>query len=91
MSAVHPDNYMAEAKRLVGEMTLKEKADLCSGADFWHLKPLKGKAEGIMMSDGPHGLRKQADASDHLGMGASVPSTCFPAAGTLAGAWDPEL
>ena len=73
-------------------MTLAEKCGLCSGAEFWRLKPLARLGlSSIMLSDGPHGLRKQADASDHLGMGESIPSTCFPAAGTLAQAWDPEL
>ena len=87
----HPHDFADEARRRVSEMTLNEKVALLSGADFWRLKPLDPGGEGVMLSDGPHGLRKQADASDHLGMGAAVPATCFPAAGTLAGAWDPEL
>ena len=89
---MHPSEFADEAKRLVAQMTLQEKAGFCSGSDFWHLKSLDRLGLGrIMVSDGPHGLRKQAEASDHLGMGAAVPATCFPAAGTLASAWDPEL
>jgi beta-glucosidase len=89
---LHPSDLADEAKRLVAQMTLKEKAGFCSGADFWHLKSLERLGlRQIMVSDGPHGLRKQAETSDHLGMGVSVPATCFPAAGTLASAWDPEL
>ena len=91
-SRLSPSDYDAEARRLVAQMTLAEKCGLCSGAEFWRLKPLARLGlSSIMLSDGPHGLRKQADASDHLGMGESIPSTCFPAAGTLAQAWDPEL
>ena len=89
---MHPSEFTDEAKRLVAQMTLQEKAGFCSGSDFWHLKSLERLGLGkIMVSDGPHGLRKQAETSDHLGMGAAVPATCFPAAGTLAAAWDPEL
>jgi len=89
---MHPSEFTDEARRLVAQMTLREKAGFCSGSDFWHLKSLERLGLGrIMVSDGPHGLRKQAETSDHLGMGAAVPATCFPAAGTLACAWDPEL
>ena len=89
---MHPSEFTDEARRLVAQMTLREKAGFCSGSDFWHLKSLERLGLGrIMVSDGPHGLRKQAETSDHLGMGAAVPATCFPAAGTLASAWDPEL
>lgn len=78
--------------RLISQMTLEEKASLCSGEDFWHLKCVErlGILE-IMVADGPHGLRKQARGGDHLGMKKSVPATCFPTAALLASTWDREL
>ena len=79
-------------KELVEEMTLEEKASLCSGLDYWHTKPIDRLGiPSMMMSDGPHGLRKQEIAVDHLGINGSVPATCFPTAAGLANSWDPEL
>ncbi len=73
-------------------MTLAEKASLMSGANFWNTKPLERLGvPGIMLTDGPHGLRKQGGAADHLGLNASLPATCFPPAATLANSWDPAL
>ncbi|MFT4029208.1 MAG: glycoside hydrolase family 3 C-terminal domain-containing protein [Protaetiibacter sp.] len=71
-------------------LTTQQKAALGSGADFWTTKAV-GDIPSIMMTDGPHGLRKQVEASDHLGVSASVPATCFPPAVALAQTWDPEL
>jgi beta-glucosidase len=89
---MHPIDFMAEARALVAQMSLEEKTGLCSGASFWTTKSLaRPGILPLLLSDGPHGLRKQSAESDHLGMGAAVPATCFPAAGTLAQAWDPEL
>lgn len=83
---------MSKAKELVSQMTLAEKASLLSGADFWRLKSVERLGlPTIMVSDGPHGLRKQADEGDHLGIGDSVPATCFPPACTTASSWDPAL
>lgn len=81
-----------DLSRLISQMTLEEKASLCSGEDFWHLKCVErlGIPE-IMVADGPHGLRKQARGGDHLGMKKSVPATCFPTAALLASTWDREL
>lgn len=60
---------MKNIKKLIQKMTLEEKAELCSGLDFWHTKPVERLGvPSIMMTDGPHGLRKQAKAADHLGM-----------------------
>ncbi len=74
------------------EMTLTEKASLMSGANFWNTKAIDRLAiPGIMLTDGPHGLRKQGGAADHLGLNASLPATCFPTAATLANSWDEEL
>lgn len=78
--------------RTVTAMTLAEKASLMSGANFWNTKSLdRLGVPAIMLTDGPHGLRKQAGAADHLGLNASIPATCFPTAATLANSWDPTL
>ncbi len=83
---------IAEAEALVAQMTLAEKADFCSGQDFWHLADLpRLDIEKIMVTDGPHGLRKQAQQADHLGAHRSVAATCFPTASALASSWDLEL
>lgn len=78
-------------KSIISQMTLEEKASLCSGKDFWHLKGIErlGIPE-IMVTDGPHGLRKQSGEADHLGLNQSVRATCFPTAATTASGWDRE-
>lgn len=74
------------------ELTLEEKASLTSGADFWTTKAVeRAGVPAMMLTDGPHGLRKQAGASDHLGLNESVPATCFPPAVALGSSWDAEL
>lgn len=81
-----------DLKKLVSEMTLEEKAGLCSGADFWHTKSVERLGiPSIMLSDGPHGLRKQEAGCDHLGIGESIKATCFPAACATASSFDEEL
>ena len=74
------------------DLTLEEKASLTSGADFWRLKGVErlGLAQ-IMVTDGPHGLRKQGGSTDHLGLAASIPATCFPPAVALGSSWDAAL
>ncbi len=73
-------------------MTLEDKIALCSGADFWRSKKYeKYGIPSLFMCDGPHGLRKQEDTADMLGVNTSRPATCFPAEVTTAGSWDPEL
>ncbi|MDR3146363.1 MAG: glycoside hydrolase family 3 C-terminal domain-containing protein [Treponema sp.] len=80
------------AKELVAQMTLEEKASLCSGRDFWFLKGIPRLGlEPIMVTDGPHGLRKQAGEADHLGVNRSVPATCFPTAAATACSFDRKL
>ena len=77
---------------ILSKMTLEEKASLCSGADFWHLKGIERLGiPSIMVTDGPHGLRKQPANADHLGLNHSVPATCFPTASATACSWDREL
>ncbi|MGF9697134.1 beta-glucosidase [Paenibacillus sp. MABNR03] len=79
-------------RELVQQMTLEEKAGMCSGLDFWHLKGVERLGiPSIMVTDGPHGLRKQDGSADHLGLTSSVPATCFPSAAGLASSWDIEL
>lgn len=79
-------------KELVKQMTLEEKAGMCSGKDFWHLKGVErlGIPE-VMVSDGPHGLRKQAAEADHLGLNESIKAVCFPTACATACSFDREL
>ncbi|MCC4909273.1 glycoside hydrolase family 3 C-terminal domain-containing protein [Microbacterium sp. cx-59] len=83
---------MTENLPTTDDLTLEEKAALTSGADFWRTKPIERLGvPAIMMTDGPHGLRKQSGASDHLGLAESVPATCFPPAVALGSSFDPEL
>ena len=74
------------------DLTLEEKASLTSGQNFWHTKAVERVGvPAIMMTDGPHGLRKQREGGDHLGLGQSVPATCFPPAVGLGSSWDADL
>ncbi|MEK3752085.1 glycoside hydrolase family 3 C-terminal domain-containing protein [Paenibacillus sp. FSL E2-8871] len=77
---------------LISKMTLEEKAGLCSGLDFWNTKGIERLGiPSLMVTDGPHGLRKQKESADHLGLHNSVPATCFPSAAGMASSWDREL
>ncbi len=77
---------------LIKQMTIEEKASLLSGKNFWETMGIdRLNIPSIFLSDGPHGIRKQAGAADHLGLNASVPATCFPTAATVANSWDLEL
>lgn len=81
-----------EAHSLVSQMTTEEKARLCGGADFWHTNGVERLGvTPVMVTDGPHGLRKQAASADHLGINQSVPATCFPPACATACSFDPEM
>ncbi|MED0963558.1 glycoside hydrolase family 3 C-terminal domain-containing protein [Bacillus paramycoides] len=81
-----------DIKKIISQMTLEEKASLCSGLDFWNTKGIERLGiPSIMVTDGPHGLRKQAEGADHLGIYNSIPSTCFPSAVGLASTWNKEL
>ncbi|MEU4315246.1 glycoside hydrolase family 3 C-terminal domain-containing protein [Nocardia sp. NPDC024068] len=72
------------------EMSRAEQISLGSGADFWTTKAV-GAVPALTMTDGPHGVRKQLGASDHLGLSESAPATCFPPAVGLGQCWDPDL
>ena len=81
-----------DIKSLVSQLTLEEKAGLCSGADFWHTKAVKRLGiPASMVSDGPHGLRKQDEEVDHLGINDSIKAVCFPAASATAASFDREM
>lgn len=80
-----------KAAAIVARMTLAEKANLCSGADVWHLPAVTRLAlPSIMLTDGPHGVRKAAPGT-HSGLARNLPATCFPTASALAGTWDVDL
>ncbi len=77
---------------IIEQMTLDEKASLTSGADFWHTKTVERLGiPAIMLTDGPHGVRKQGGKADNLGLNKSIPATCFPTAATAANSWDVAL
>ena len=77
---------------IISRMTLEEKCYLLSGKDFWSSRSVERLGvPSIMMSDGPHGVRKQEGAGDQLGLNGSVPATCYPTAATMANSWDTAL
>ena len=79
-------------QNLISQMTLEEKAGMCSGADFWHLKGIERLGiPSVMVTDGPHGLRKQAQGADHLGINESEKAICFPAGCATASSFDRDL
>ena len=81
-----------DIETILKQMTLEDKIALCSGANFWETKKYEAYAiPSLFMCDGPHGLRKQENAADMLGVNNSRPATCFPAEVTTAGSWNPEL
>ncbi|GHC75025.1 glycosyl hydrolase [Nocardiopsis terrae] len=72
-------------------LDLTVKASVTSGSDTWHSTGVEGELRPLHLADGPHGLRQQPDEGDHLGIGGSVPSTCFPPAVGLGSTWNPDL
>ena len=81
-----------DIEKLIAEMTLEEKCSLLSGADFWHTKAVERLGiPATMVSDGPHGLRKQDEKADHLGVNESIKAVCFPAASATAASFDREV
>lgn len=82
----------AKIQELLQELTLEEKAGLCSGSDFWHTKAVERlNIPAVFMSDGPHGLRTQKGEADHLGLNDSIKAVCFPAACATAASFDTEM
>ena len=77
---------------IISKMTIEEKAAFLSGKGEWETRDFERLGiPSIFCSDGPHGIRKQAGAGDHLGLNESLPATCFPTAATIANSWDEEL
>lgn len=66
-------------REILGKLTPEGKASLLSGRDFWSTRPLEEYGiPSVVFSDGPHGVRRQAEKSDHIGLNKSLPATCFP-------------
>ena len=81
-----------KVEEYIRKLTLEEKAALLQGWTTWTTREVKRLGiPAIFLSDGPHGLRKQAGAGDHLGLNASVPATCFPTAASMANTWNTDL
>ena len=81
-----------DPKKLLAQLTLEEKAELCTGGGFWHTKQIdRLGVPSVMMSDGPSGLRKQDTAGDHLGINDSIKAVCFPSSAAVASSFDVEL
>lgn len=81
-----------DLKKLISEMTLEEKASLCSGSDFWHTRGMERLGiPAVMVTDGPCGLRKQAGDTDHLGLNASVKAISYPTGSCIASSFDRAL
>ena len=79
-------------EQVLSQLTLEEKAALCSGRDFWKTKAIERLGiDSVMMCDGPHGLRKQEGEGDHLGINKSIETTCYPSASALATSFDREV
>ena len=79
-------------EEMIKKMTLEEKAAFLSGKGEWQTWDFERLGiPSMYCSDGPHGIRKQAGAGDHLGLNPSLPATCFPTAATMANSWDPAL
>jgi beta-glucosidase len=81
-----------DIEKIISEMTLEEKAGMCSGLDFWHLKGVaRLGVPSVMLTDGPHGLRKQAGEVDAMGINESIKAVCFPTASALGASFDRNL
>lgn len=81
-----------DVKNIIKQMTIEEKSSLLSGKNFWETQEInKYKIPSMFLADGPHGIRRQAAAADHLGLNESIAATCFPTAVSLANTWNLEL
>lgn len=86
------ERLAAKVHELIPRLTLEEKCALLSGAETFKTRALpRCGIPQLWLSDGPHGVRKQAGESDHLGLNPSEPATCFPTAAAVANSWDPAL
>ena len=83
---------MKDIPNVISQMTLEEKASLCAGLNMWELKGIERLGiPSIMLTNGPHGLQKQASDADFVGVSDSIPATCFPPAVTQAATWNRDL
>lgn len=81
-----------DIRQLIAQMTLEEKAGMCSGADFWQLKGIERlEIPSVKVTDGPHGLRMQDEQADHLGINKSIEAVCFPTGCAAASSFDRKL
>jgi beta-glucosidase len=88
----HFIKVIMKREEILNNLTLREKAQLLTGKDFWQTRGFDTYGiPSMFFSDGPHGLRKQAAAADHLGLNVSIPATCFPTAATMANSWNTRL
>ena len=83
---------LLDTEAILKKLTLEEKCALLVGATAFGTREIKhAGVPALVFSDGPHGLRRQAEGANHLGIGGSLPATCFPTAVTLADTWDTGL
>ncbi|MCB8929166.1 MAG: glycoside hydrolase family 3 C-terminal domain-containing protein [Ardenticatenaceae bacterium] len=83
---------MKDRQNIVDNLTLEEKARLCSGLNYWYLEAVERLGvPSIMVTDGPHGLRKQLGDPTQVGLSEAAPATCFPTASALAATWNRDL
>ncbi|MEE3852803.1 glycoside hydrolase family 3 C-terminal domain-containing protein [Gordonia sp. LSe1-13] len=88
----HPADHERQAAQIVARLSTADKASLTTGADFWHTAAITDAGvASVMLTDGPHGIRKQRGDVDALGINDSVPAVCFPPAVAMASSFDPEL
>lgn len=81
-----------DVEEVLAALTPAEKAALCMGGDYWHTTAIdRLEVPGVMVADGPHGLRAKLGEGDTTGISGSAPATCFPTASALASSWDPAL
>ena len=79
-------------EEILNHLSLEEKASLCSGADSWHTEAIERTGlPAVMLSDGPHGLRKQDETTYQIGPDESIKAVCFPTASAMACSFDREL
>ena len=80
------------AQHDLGALPLERKALLLSGRDFWSTEPVEEAGiPSVLLTDGPHGVRRQQAAFDQIGLMESLPATCFPPAVAVGSSWDPEI